>query len=63
MLKDFWPRAPHDLREAVLLAIALLRIPAALDFLIDLVARKDPHCRAALSALRSIGITAKSKSP
>jgi hypothetical protein len=26
-------------------------LPAALDFLIDLVARKDPRCLAALSAL------------
>jgi HEAT repeat protein len=51
VLKDFWPRAPLDLQEAVLLAIAMLRIPAALDFLIDLVARKDPHTRAALFAL------------
>jgi HEAT repeat protein len=51
MLQDFWPRAPQDLGEAVLLAIAMLRIPAALDFLIALVAGKDPHSRAALSAL------------
>jgi HEAT repeat protein len=50
-LKDFWPQAALDLQEAVLLAIAMLRLPVALDFLIDLVARKDPHWRAALSAL------------
>jgi hypothetical protein len=51
LLKDFWSRAPDDLRDALLLAIGIMRLPAALEFLIALVAAKDPHCRAALSAL------------
>jgi HEAT repeat protein len=50
-LKDFWPQAPSDLRESVLLAVAMLRLPAALDFLVDIVRRKDPNSCAALSAL------------
>jgi HEAT repeat protein len=50
-LKDFWPRAPADLREAVLLAISMLRLPAALDFLTALIAGKDQNSLAALSAL------------
>jgi HEAT repeat protein len=51
ILKDFWPRTPPGLEETVLLAIAMLRLPPALDFLINRIAHKDPHSRAALSAL------------
>src|SRR5262249_45441610 len=51
VLKDFWPRTPPGLEETVLLAIAMLRLPPALDFLIDLIAHKNPHSRAAVSAL------------
>jgi HEAT repeat protein len=51
ILKDFWPRTPPGLEDMVLLAIAMLRLPPALDFLIDLVAKKDPHSSAAVSAL------------
>ena len=51
ILKDFWPRTPPGLEESVLLAIAMLRLPPTIDFLIDLIVRRDPHSRAALSAL------------
>ena len=51
ILKDFWPRTPSGMEEITLLAMAMLRLPPAVDFLIDLVAQKHPHSRAALSAL------------
>jgi HEAT repeat protein len=51
VLRDYWPRAPADLRESLLVALAMLRLPAAIDFLIGLIAGKDPSARAALSAL------------
>lgn len=51
ILRDFWPGAPADLRESLLFALATCRLPAANDFLIGLVAGKDPSARAALSAL------------
>lgn len=52
-LVEFWPRVPPDLLESVLLAISMVRLPAALDFLIGLIARKDAHAhaRAAVTAL------------
>lgn len=51
VLKDYWPFAPADRRESLLLALATSRLPAANDFLIGLIAGKDPNARAALSAL------------
>jgi HEAT repeat protein len=51
ILKDYWQRASDDVREAVLLAISMLRIPPALDFLMALVAARDPHSRDAITAL------------
>ncbi len=51
VLRDHWPQAPADLRESLLAALALFRLPAANDFLIGLIAGKDPNARAALSAL------------
>jgi hypothetical protein len=51
VLRDCWPAAPADLREALLVALAMFRLPAANDFLIGLIAGKDPSARAALSAL------------
>jgi len=51
VLRDFWPGAPADLRESLLVALAMFRLPAANDFLIGLIAGKDPSARAALSAL------------
>src|SRR5262249_9341356 len=51
ILNDFWPRTPSGLEEIPLLAMAMLRLPAAVDFLIDLVAQKHRHSRAAISAL------------
>ncbi len=43
--------APPDLRESLLVALAMFRLPAANDFLIGLIAGKDPSARAALSAM------------
>jgi HEAT repeat protein len=51
ILKDYWPEAPANLRESLLVALAMFRMPTANDFLISLLARKDPSARAALSAL------------
>jgi HEAT repeat protein len=51
LMKDFWPEAPADLRESLLVALAMFRLPAANDFLIGLIAGKDPSARAALSAM------------
>jgi HEAT repeat protein len=51
VLRDYWPGAPADLRESLLVALAMFRLPAANDFLIGLIAGKDPNARAALSAL------------
>jgi HEAT repeat protein len=51
VLRDYWPEAPADLRESLLAALALFRLPAANDFLIGLIAGKDQSARAALSAL------------
>jgi HEAT repeat protein len=51
ILKDYWPGAPDDLRESLLVALAMFRLAAANDFLISLIAGKDPNARAALSAL------------
>jgi len=51
ILKNAQPQTPPAIQETILLAIAMLRLPPALDFLIDLIARKDPHSRSALSAL------------
>ncbi len=51
ILKDYWPGAPDDLRESLLVALAMFRLAAANDFLISLIAGKDPNGRAALSAL------------
>ncbi len=51
VLRDYWPGAPADLRESLLAALAMFRLPAANDFLIGLIAGKDPNARAALSAL------------
>jgi HEAT repeat protein len=51
VLRDYWPAALADLRESLLVALATLRLPAANDFLLGLIAEKDPSARAALSAL------------
>ena len=51
VLRDYWPAAPDDLRESLLVALAMFRLPAANDFLIGLIAGKDPSARAAVSAL------------
>jgi HEAT repeat protein len=51
VLKEYWPTASADLRESLLIAMAMFRLPAANDFLIDLISSKDPSARAALSAL------------
>ncbi len=51
VLKDYWPRSPADLRESLLVALAMFRMPTANDFLIGLIAGKDPSAPAALSAL------------
>jgi HEAT repeat protein len=50
-LRDYWPGAPADLRESLLVALAMFRLPAANDFLLGLIAGNDPSARAALSAL------------
>jgi HEAT repeat protein len=51
ILKDCWPEAADNLRESLLVALAMFRLPAANEFLIGLIADKDPSARAALSAL------------
>jgi HEAT repeat protein len=51
VLKEYWPRAPDELRESLLVALAMFRLPAANDFLIGLIAAKDLNAPAALSAL------------
>jgi HEAT repeat protein len=51
LLRDYWPVAPEDIRESLLVALAIFRLPAANDFLLGLIAAKDPSARAALSAL------------
>jgi HEAT repeat protein len=51
VLRDYWPEAPADLRESLLIALAMFRMPTANDFLIGLIAGKDPSARAAVSAL------------
>jgi HEAT repeat protein len=51
VLRDYWSGAPADLRDSLLVALAMFRLPAATDFLIGLIATQDPSARAALSAL------------
>src|SRR4051794_9871499 len=53
-LKWCWQRSHSaDLRQHILLAIAILRRPAAIDYLVELVASdSEPDASAALSALR-----------
>jgi HEAT repeat protein len=51
ILEQFWPDASEQLQETVLLGMAMFRLPAALEFLIGIVASKHPAARAALSAL------------
>jgi HEAT repeat protein len=53
-LKECWPRCHSpELRQQVVLAIAILRRPDATDYLMDLVASEaEPTAIAALSALR-----------
>jgi HEAT repeat protein len=53
-LKNCWKRSYlPDLREQVLLAIAMMRLPAAMDFLMELVASdSESDALAALSALK-----------
>jgi HEAT repeat protein len=51
VLREYWAGAPDDLRESLLIALAMFRLPAANEFLIGLIADKDPSARAALSAL------------
>ncbi len=53
-LKACWPRSfSSEVRQQVLLAIAMLRLPLAIDYLIELVASEsEPNAIAALSALR-----------
>jgi HEAT repeat protein len=53
-LQECWPRChSRELSQRVLLAIAILRRPAATDYLMELVAsEEEPDAIAALSALR-----------
>jgi HEAT repeat protein len=51
VLREYWPTAPADLRESMLIALAMFRLPAVNDFLIGLIAGKDANARGALSAL------------
>ena len=50
ILRDYWPEAPADLRESLLVALAMFRLPAANDFLIGLIAGKDPSPRRPVGA-------------
>jgi HEAT repeat protein len=53
ILKDFWPNAGRgSIREVVLLAISMLRLPAGFDFLLAILGGSDSSMgRAALDAL------------
>jgi HEAT repeat protein len=53
ILKEFWPNTPPGtLQEVVLLAISMLRLPAALDFVVEQVTGADQAvAAAAISAL------------
>jgi HEAT repeat protein len=52
VLRSYWEKATADLREVVCVALALLRLPAATDFLLQLVAGQPPaSAGAALAAL------------
>jgi HEAT repeat protein len=51
ILTDYWPGAPDDVRDSLLVALAIFRLPAANEFLISLIAGKDAMARSALSAL------------
>jgi HEAT repeat protein len=51
VLRDYWRVAAADVRESLLIALAMFRMQSANDFLIGLIASKDPSARAALSAL------------
>ncbi len=51
LLLSFWPQTPDGLKDSVLLGMAMSRVPAALEFLINIIAQRDPAARAALSAL------------
>jgi HEAT repeat protein len=51
VLRDYWREAPADLREPLLIALAMFRLSAAINFLIGLIAGQDDNARAAVSAL------------
>ncbi len=51
LLEQFWPRASDEVKESLLIGMAMFRIPAAFDFLIAIVAQKDPAARSAITAL------------
>jgi hypothetical protein len=52
ILKDFWPQVNDSLQEVVLLAVAMTRLPAAIDFLLDVLGGKSRDAaQAALGAL------------
>jgi HEAT repeat protein len=51
VLKDYWPKAPTDVRELLPVAVAMFRLPAANEFLISLITAKDASACTALSAL------------
>jgi HEAT repeat protein len=51
ILTDYWPGAPDDVQDSLLVALAIFRLPAANDFLINLIAGKHAMARSALSAL------------
>jgi HEAT repeat protein len=51
ILKDYWPKAPADIRELLHIALAMFRLPAANEFLVSLITAKDASACAALLAL------------
>jgi HEAT repeat protein len=53
ILKRFWESCgDSELKDIALMALALLRLPPATDFLLELVAAgSEPHARSAISAL------------
>lgn len=55
LLTDFWPRARiSGIRDAVLLAISMVRMPAAIDFVVALIVNEDENV--AMAALDSLAI-------
>lgn len=55
ILKNYWPKVRRDpLREVVLLAISMTRLPAAIDFLVENLTNAEPGAAQAVLAALAI---------